>query len=304
MNAMAAAPLLDDVSVDLGKLFIPAELTPLFHTPSYRELTEEQRLRYNQLHALYFNEQIMFFETALGRPILGALLREAWPDQLAAGLRQFLDDEQRHTEMFRRLNQRSAPRLYAGRDCHFIDIPAAWRAALRWAVNRPLSFPLFLWLMLLQEERSLFYSKAYLRHQASVEPSFVAAHRLHLVDEARHVHWDEELLDALWRRARPIVRTVNARLFAWMMEEFFGTPKRGQLAVLEELVRELPELRERQAEMRRQLLTLSRDEAYRSSLYSRQSVPRTFARFDRSPEFRVLSICGYHPQQPQPERVR
>lgn len=304
MNAVAAAFHLDDVSVDPGRLFIPAELTPLFHTPSYQELTEAQRLRYNQLHALYFNEQIMFFETALGRPLLRALLREAWPDRLAAGLRQFLEDEQRHTEMFRRLNRRSAPGLYDGRDYHFIDIPAAWGAVLRWTVDRPLSFPLFLWLMLLQEERSLFYSKAYLRHRTSVEPSFVEAHRLHLVDEARHVHWDEELLDALWLRARPVVRTGNARIFAWMMEEFFGTPKRGQLAVLAELVRELPALRERQAEMRRQLLSLSRDEAYRSSLYSRQIVPRTFARFDRTPELRGLSLCGYRPQPPQPEGVR
>jgi len=301
MNDMAAAPLLDDEFIDAGKPFIPAELTPLFHTPSYRELTEEQRLRYNQLHALYFNEQIMFFETDLGHPILGALLREAWPDQLAAGLRQFLDDERRHTEMFRQLNRRCAPRLYAGRDFHFVDVPAAWRAVLRWTANHPFSFPLFLWLMLLQEERSLFYAKAYLRHQTSIEPSFVATHRLHLMDEARHVHWDEELLDALWRCAHPILRTVNAKLFAWMMEEFFGTPKRAQVRVIEELARELPELRGRLPEMRRQLLALARDETYRRSLYSRQIVPRTFARFDKSPEFRVLRICGYHPQ---PEGVR
>ena len=96
-----------------GKPFIPAELTPLFHTPIYRELTEAQSLRYNQLHALYFNEQIMFFETALGRPILTALLRERWPDRLVDGLRQFVDEELRHTEMFRQLNRRCAPQLYA-----------------------------------------------------------------------------------------------------------------------------------------------------------------------------------------------
>ena len=93
-----------------------------------------------------------------------------------------------------------------------------------------------------------------------------------------------------------MLRTVNAKLFAWMMEEFFGTPKRGQLRVIEELARELPDLRGRLPEMRRQLLALSRDEAYRSSLYSRESVPRTFARFDRSPELRRLRICGYRPE--------
>ncbi len=295
MNAMAVASLLEEAPLDVGKPFIPAELTPLFYTPSYRELTAEQRLRYNQLHALYFNEQIMFFEAALG-PLLAALLREPWPDRLAEGLRQFRDEERQHTEMFRRLNQRCAPHLYGNRNTCFIKTPAVLVPVLRWTVNHPLSFPLFLWLMLLQEERSLFYSRSYLRNPTTIEPSFVATHRLHLADEARHVRWDEELLDALWLRARPFLRTMNAKLFAWMMEEFFAAPKRAQLHVLDELVRELPELRERLPEMRRELLALSRDEAYRKSLYSREIVPRTFARFDRAPEFRGLKLCGYHPR--------
>lgn len=294
MHTMAVALLLEDVSVDTGKPFIPDRLTPLFHTSSYRELTAEQRLRYNQLHALYFNEQIMFFEAVLG-PVLAALLREPWPDRLAEGLRQFQEEERQHIEMFRRLNQRCAPQLYADRNAYFIEIPAAWRAVLRWVVDHPLSFPLFLWLMLLQEERSLFYSRCYLRDTA-VEPSFAATHRLHLADEARHVRWDEELLDALWQRTRPFLRTVNAKLFAWILEEFFAAPKRAQLRVLDELVRELPELRERLPAMKRQLLALSRDEAYRKSLYSREIVPRTFARFDRTPEFRKLRLCGYLPR--------
>ena len=295
MHTMAVALLLEDVSVDSGKPFIPDRLTPLFYTPSYQELTAGQRLRYNQLHALYFNEQIMFFEAVLD-PLLAALQREPLPDRLAKGLQTFREEERRHTEMFRRLNRSCAPRLYAGRDAHFIEVPALWAAVLRWAAQRPLSFPLFLWLMLLQEERSLFYSRCYLQDPVTVEPSFVAAHRLHLADEARHVRWDEELLDALWQRARPLLRTVNAKLFAWMMEEFFAAPKRAQLRVIEQLVRERPELRGRLPEMRRQVLALSRDEEYRTSLYSREIVPRTFARFDRTPEFRALRLCGYLPR--------
>jgi len=125
--------------------------------------------------------------------------------------------------------------------------------------------------------------------------TFVEAHRRHLADEAKHVQWDEELLDALWRRAHPLLRGLNAKLFAWMLEEFFGAPKRAQLRVLDELVRELPELRGRLPEMRSQVLALSRDEAYRKTLYSREIVPRTFARFDDCPEFRALSLCGYQP---------
>ncbi len=108
--------------------------------------------------------------------------------------------------------------------------------------------------------------------------------------------WDEELRDALWQGVRPLLRKVNAKLFAWMLDEFFAAPKRAQLRVVDELVREFPELGERRPEMRRQLLALSADDGFRTSLYSREIVPRTFARFDESPEFRVLEICGYRPQ--------
>lgn len=291
----------DDLTVDSGRRFIPEEFTPLFYTPSYSELGERQRLRYNQLQGLYFNEQIIFFETVLGRTVLEALMREPLPPGLTAGLRQFRDEERQHTEMFRRLNRLSAPDLYAGRDLYFIEAPAVWMAVAKWAINRPLWFPLFLWFMLLQEERSLFYSQAYLRQRASLEPQFVAAHRIHLADEVRHVRWDEELIDELWRRTHPVLRKVNAKLFSWMLGELFGAPKRAQLRVIEELARELPELSGRMPEMRRQLLALSKDEAYLTSLYSRGIVPRTFARFDAEPELRTLAICGY---RPQPEAVR
>jgi len=271
-----------------GKPFIPAELTPLFHTPVYGQLTDAQRLRYNQLHALYFNEQIAFFETALCRPILSALLRAPWPAQLAEGLRQFREEERQHTEMFRQLNRSCAPHLYATSDHRFVEVPAFWGAVMRWTADRPLSLPLFFWLMLLQEERSLHYSRIYLRQAPALEPAFVEVHRRHLADEAKHVRWDEELLDELWTRAHPFRRAWNARLFAWMLEELFGAPKRAQLRVVEELARELPELRGRLPEMRRQMLALARDPAYRKTLYSREIVPRTFARFDECPEFRAL----------------
>jgi hypothetical protein len=304
MNAIARASVLEDSPVDPGKLFLPEEFTPLFHTPAYGGLTPEQRRRYNQLHALYFNEQILYFETALGHPILEALRRQPWPDRLAEGLRQFQEEERRHSAMFRRLNRRCAPQLYAGRDHFFVQVPKAWMAVSSWAVAHPLLFPMFLWLMLVQEERSLFYSRGILRHRETLEPHFVQAHRLHLADEVGHVAWDEELLDALWQRAHPVLRKVNAKLFAWMLDEFFSTPKRAQLRVVEELVREFPELGERLPEMRRQVLALSTDDDYRASLYSRAIVPRTFARFDEAPEFRALEICGYRPPGPPLEVVR
>src|SRR6185295_2280360 len=111
-------------------------------------------------------------------------LREPWHEGFAARLESFWADEVRHSDMFRRLNRRAAPELYAGGDFHFIRVPRALVAVLRAATRRPRLFPLFLWLMLLQEERSLHYSGEYLRRRAEMEPAFLGAYRAHLVDEA------------------------------------------------------------------------------------------------------------------------
>jgi P-aminobenzoate N-oxygenase AurF len=301
MSALPVTCLIESAAVDHRMRFIHEEFTPLYYTTSYRALTEEQRLRYNQLQALYFNEQIIFFETAIGRGVLEALLRGSLPPQLKNGLRQFLEEEQQHTEMFRRLNQQCAPQFYRAGYFYFIEASRAWMTALNWATHRPRLFPMFLWLMLLQEERSLFYSRRVIAQREEFEPHFVRTHRAHLADEVGHVRWDEELIEELWERANPFLRRVNAELFGWMLGEFFNGPKRAQLKVVHELAREFPELAELETDMQHQLLALSGDSGYQRSLYSREIVPRAFARFDASPEFQSLVLSGYHRQ---PEGAR
>ena len=296
MSALAVSCLIESATVDHRRRFIPEEFAPLYYTQSYRVLTEAQRLRYNQLQALYFNEQIIFFETAIGRKVLEALLRNSLPSQLKKGLHQFLEEEKQHTEMFRQLNQQCAPQFYGAGYFYFIETPRAWMATLNWATQRPRFFPMFLWLMLLQEERSLFYSRRVIVQREELEPQFVKTHRTHLADEVGHVRWDEELMEELWEHANPFLRKVNAELFGWMIGEFFNGPKRAQLRVAHELAREFPELKELETEMQRQLLALSEDGGYQRSLYSREIVPRAFARLDASPEFQSLVLSGYRRQ--------
>ena len=283
------------------KLFIPEEFTPLFYTRSYLELSEQQRLRYNQLHSFYFNEQIMFFEATLGENVLGALLQRPWPERVGASLRQLREEERQHTEMFRCLNRMFAPHIYSHRDFYFVRVPRTWMAVGNWAARHPALFPMFLWLMLLQEERSLYYSRGFVRDQAALEPLFVETQRLHMADEAGHVRLDEGLLDVLWAHARPYLRKLNARLFSWMLDEFFHTPRRAQLRVIDELAREFPALEPRRREMRRQMLALSHDVQYQETLYSRDIVPQTFARFDEWPEFQSLTLASYHRRPPVEE---
>lgn len=280
----------DELSaVDLARPFLPEKLTPLFHTNAYAALTTRQRLRYNQLQGLYFNEQIAFFESAIARNVLDALATGRSLSRLSTALQQFAEEERRHTEMFRRLNRRAAPQLYAGRDFHFVRVPRAWAVLLGWTTRHPRVFPLFAWLMLLQEERSLYYSREMIRHGDVLDPQFVAVHRAHLADEVDHVRWDEDLLIELWQPAGWWRRHGNACLFHWMVGEFFNAPKRAQVRVVEELVCEHPEMNEQLPELRRQLVALGRDAKYQNSLYSHKIVPRTLARLDAWPEFHALA---------------
>lgn len=295
MSATAAACLPWPDNIDFSRHFIPENLTPLSYTAIYRELDAHHRLRYNQLQALCFNEQIMFFETEVGTGVMKALLRETWPAGFAPKLQQFWQDEVRHSAMFRALNQAGAPHLYAQGDFHFIRIAPPAMALLRWATRNPRLFPLFIWMVLLQEERSLYYSSEYLRHAAQVEPRFVATNRAHMIDEAGHVRCDLELLDQLWPQIGPRLRRVNASLLGWMVREFVSGPKRGQLQVVHALLAEFPELRIHEARIKQQLRALDHDPDYQLTLYSRKIAPRSFGRFDLWPEFHVLerAMPGY-----------
>jgi hypothetical protein len=282
-------------AIDFERFFLPEAFTPLYHTPSYADLTEQQRRRYNQLYALYFNEQIIFFETSLADSVLLPLARSGLPQTLAQTLVTFVEEESRHTGMFRALNRRCAPEFYAQGDFHFIRRSPVHRWTLDWIARRTRRFPLVLWLMLLQEERSMFYARTILRERERLEPHFVDVHRVHLADEADHVRWDEELIDHIWNACPPRQRRINAELFRWLVGEFFNTPKRGGVRVVIQLAAEFEDLGPRLPELRRQVLDLARSPAYHRSLYSREIVPRTFARFDKHAEFFRLgrTLYGY-----------
>lgn len=266
---------------------MPEILTPLYHTAAYRTISERQRLRYNQLHALYFNEQIMFFEKALARNVLGYFQRSALPEDLKAGLRQFAEEEEQHSAMFLELNRRCC-KFYERRDFYFITIPPVGAKILEFMSKHPLWFPLLLWLMHLQEERSLFFGRVFLRFQEELEPSFVNVQKQHLADEVGHVRWDEQLLAEIWPKTTFLLRSVNVRILVWMIDEYFSVPKRSAVRVVYELIKEFEDLRPRANELSRQLHALGSNAEYRRLLYSAETAPNSLAKFEAWPEFGVL----------------
>ena len=293
VSSIAAVPA--SVGVDHSRVFIREEFTPLFHTSGYALLPAAARLRYNQLHALYFNEQITFFEQEMLSPALVGLMNSELPADLAESVRLFHDEEQQHTAMFRSLNRQCAPAFYGEREYFFIRVPAPCRALLGQIASRPHVFPLLLWLALLQEERSLYYSKGCLDRAHELEPHFVAVHRSHLADEVGHIGWDGDLLDWLWPRSSSARRQGNVWLLNWAIREFFLLPKRSGVRVVQQLVREFPHLDA--CGLFRGMHELKSRPDYLRSLYSRQVTPRSFARFDAHPEFALLArtLPGYRP---------
>jgi len=295
LTATPVKPEAASGQIDFSRYFMPEPLTPLYCTPAYATLTAPQRLRYNQLNALYFNEQTMFFEKALAGNILGHYLEQPLPAGLKSGLRQFWAEEVQHSAMFLALNRKCAPEIYSQQDFYFIRIPPVAARVLDVLSKRPQWFPFWLWLMHLQEERALSFGREFLKAADSLEPHFVAVQRKHLADEAGHVRWDDELLEWAWPKAGPWLRRWNARLLSWMVGEYFATPKRSALRVVAALVREFPALQPQYPEFCRQLRALETNPGYRGSLYCRENVPLTFKRFDAWPEFQSVTAAmpGY-----------
>ena len=157
-----------------------------------------------------------------------------------------------------------------------------------WFARRPFMFPCWIWLMLLQEERSIAVARQCLNEGGLLEPAFLALHRKHMADEIDHVRWDLQLVERVWLPMPMWKRRLQARLFGLMMREFFTTPKRSGRAVLQALIDEFPELRTLGPQLHRELAGLADSRAYHASLYSRSITPRAFAWFDELPEFRNI----------------
>jgi P-aminobenzoate N-oxygenase AurF len=206
--------------IDFSRRFIPEFITPLAYTAVYRELTDAQRLRYNQFYASNFHEQFMSLEKVLIEHLLQPLTHRFCDEKLAEHLVAFRNEEIKHTAMFHDLHVRCEPRLYADHDFYFLRMPKPLRWALHQVGKGAAMFPFCLWLTIIEEERRIFYSKMYLDKATELEPTFVATHRIHLADDVGHVRRDKELLERLWPNRSNLWRNANARIFSAIARVF------------------------------------------------------------------------------------
>jgi hypothetical protein len=296
------ARVLEFGPVDFSRPFVHEAHTQLYYTPLYRDLDRAQRLRYNQLFGVRVNEQFMALEKDLTNRLLARLVGHpavAADPVLADCLARMIREEERHYAMFRALNLRCLPGAYAATDRYFTRLGRLEAACFALALRLGRRLSCLLWFVIAMEEYSVALSRSLIRERETeslgpLEESFVRIHVEHVKDEARHVHLDVHLLEACLSRSSRAERRLNAALLKAFLRDIL-VPKRSGLAVVRRLVAERPELRPREAELVAAVRGLADDEAYQRSLFSRDTVPRTFALFDAQPELADLGtiLRGY-----------
>ena len=293
------------LDVDLRKPFIPEQYTQLYYTPIYQSLHFEHRLRYNQLFGCRLNEYIMMLEADLVDRLLEPLTRHPRVRdnaELVTAIRTMIEEEGRHYASFAALNRACRPDLYPpDRDRLFSELPAWTKAMFAVAGLLASRLAFSLWYVMAIEESSMALAKDMMRSRntetlGELDQSFCEVHIQHMKDEARHVQIDGILIDLCIGSQSPARRKLNAAIFTRMLTGVV-TPTRGGsgVKVIRQLVRDMPELQDREEEMIRTVLALKHDRAFQQSLFNRSIMPVTFRVFDETEELADLdkTMVGY-----------
>lgn len=280
--------------IDSSRPFVCDSLTPLYYTSLFGELSAAQRLRYNQLSAISFNELIVFFEHSFD-VALEALLtdRSLKDDELRGRIGMFLDDERRHVVMWRQLSRATAD---AGGGGGIVRIRRPMSRALRLLASRPRKFPVVVLVMLTLEEHSIDISRRCGRTgRDALEPHYAAAYRAHLADEVHHVRIDRKLLDLLIEPLPPWLRAINAAVYRRFIRTMWLRPTAAGRRVVEALVRDFPQLRPIRPRLLGALATLDQNSDFRQMMFSPQTFPLTFSLIRRYKDFSPADGAGGEP---------
>jgi hypothetical protein len=289
---------------DPGCLHAPESMTHLAFTPAYAVLSPEERLTYNQAHARGVCEQFIFLEEGLFVPALQNLLRSGG-GRLPALLRQasesFIEEERKHSAMFWRLLREVRPEFYESGQLDVYRLGPMERRFLDWTTARPGLFLWWIWVATLFEEKTLDFHRKHQAERDRLDELFVAVHRFHALDELRHLQTDQHFIELLWEPAPRWKRAANAAVFRRIMWSFVHPHRTIEVSVAE-LVRRHPRLTPYRERLLGEARGVADDAAWHEATYSRRTLPRTFALFDRTPEMASMSALFpcYRPLPPDP----
>ena len=231
------------------KLWIPEQLTPLWGTDVYDDLTREQRLRYNQYFALKLSEEFIWLETFALIPPLKKLLKGAVPaPAFRSLLKSFVVDEINHSATVRQLLRKARPDFYSKNDFFFFKPPhsVAWILAMAGRMPRLLScWALFSGLL---EEKTITISRMYQQANEDVDPLFATIFTLHALDEARHCKFDSLIAEWLIGPQRTLPKWFNGTILGLLYKRYID-PSWGSAGPIRQIVVDFPEIRELETRM-------------------------------------------------------
>jgi hypothetical protein len=274
-------------SVDKSLHYFPEVLTPLYHCASYRNvLDDDDRRAYNQLFAQYVSEQFIFLEDRFLCRVVERLL--PWSVGISSDLKRcleiFLEEEVKHTEMFRRLNRICYPERYTNSDYFFLRLQKHEDRLLNMMASMPRQLNFWIWVALLFEEKTIDYFSHYRMQQRDsnmnrLDPLHYQVHQYHMLDEARHVQIDEHLLKYIFETSNPLIRSMNIMLLRQTMKNY-TTPKRANLLIIEDLCKSRRHLRNQVEKLSNDVRSQKGRSPYQIAQCSRKNFPKTFSYFD------------------------
>lgn len=269
----------------------PPQMTPLSYLKSFQKLTRPQQMRYNQLFALGVAEQFIWFEGELIGNILPQVAKKTEDKDLQRAILYFLEDEEKHSEMFWQLLEKQEPKLYPNRKFAFLNLGKAQKFLVNFMIRRPQWNLVWIWMAIFFEERTMDYSQKYIETAGTdggLNENFVQAHRLHLQDEARHFQMDlyflKEYYDPQSKWKKWWAQFMMKRLM-----KAYTSPRRISFKILERLMIEYPDLTIATVEsLKQELLQIRHNQDFIQSAFGEKAVPRSRELMRRYPEMRAI----------------
>ena len=239
---------------DPDRFWVPENLVPLLGTQAYEELTDEQRLRYNQYYALELAEQFIWLEERFTIAGYAALLRGPVPSPaLRTLIESLIADEEEHSASFGRLLKLARPDIYDnGVPLRFFTPPRKLYLLSALTARLPRLLSGWVFLVGVLEEATLIISRIYKEAGEGTDPVFARVHLLHAQDEARHCVIDSLVAEWLVDGQHGWAKRANAKILDLMFQAYYD-PAWGYDRPIERLVADFPDLHGREAEIIKQV---------------------------------------------------
>ena len=279
-------------TVNINRPFVPEQYTQLYHTSIYAELNNKHQLRYNQLFGARTNEQFILFESGFTNQVIKNILKTNIlnnKNALVECLNVLLEDEKKHSHMFKILNEHCLPDIYQKTQYYFLQLTWLERTLLAVICRYPQYLISLLWLVLLMEEHAVRFSKDILKNKQTenlgeIEENFVLVHQLHLKDEAKHVHIDANLIDFVLEQSSRRKKIINVKLLQKLLQSTLR-PKHAGINIINQLVLEFPELKNRSRKLVSTIREFTYDPCMLPLLEDRSQIPVTSELLQLYPEF-------------------